>query len=131
MSGHKNTCEVMHGGGVCSCGGVRVNDEKAHHQSQRDQLARLFASRPHDLIRHEELEALVGRNYQQRISEVRRQLRLNIENVPRRDPLTLKLLSGDYRYRPNVLGREAADFVPGDPEAGTLFDLHPSGWKAR
>lgn len=35
-----------------------------------------------------------------------------------------------YRYSSNALGgREAATFVPGNPDTGTLFDTHPGAYQ--
>ena len=45
--------------------------EKAVHRGHRDQIAALFQARPFQIVRSDTLEALVGRNYQQRISEAR------------------------------------------------------------
>lgn len=99
---------------------------KADHVAQRDQLAALFEAHPHTVIRHEVIEGLVGRNYQQRISDARRDLRMNIENV-KRYGADGKRLSGDYRFRPAALGRDAADLVHAQPV--NLFTGQLSGWQ--
>ena len=99
--------------------------QKDVHRGHRDSIAALFQARPFEVVSHEELEKLVGRNWQQRISEARRQLKMNIENVPRRDA-DGKRLTGDYRYRPDALGRDAADLTKA--VAQDLFtDL--AGWQ--
>lgn len=72
--------------------------------------------------------AEVGENYRSRISPLRKKRGMNIENIPafKADG---KRTYGSYRYRPNAIGREAADFLPGDPLHGTLFDTHPGAWQ--
>ena len=90
---------------------------KALHLGHRDVLAAFFRDHPFQVVTWELLEQMVGRNYQQRISEARRQLDMNIENVPRRSPEG-KRLTGDYRFRPEALGRDAADLT-----AATAQDL--------
>lgn len=99
---------------------------KADHVAQRDALAALFRAAPHTIIRHEELEALTGRNYQQRISDARRDLRMNIENV-KRYGADGKRITGDYRFRPAALGRDAADLTHAQPV--NLFTGQLSGWQ--
>ena len=74
---------------------------KALHLGHRDVLAAFFRDHPFQVVTWELLEQMVGRNYQQRISEARRQLDMNIENVPRRSPEG-KRLTGDYRFRPEA-----------------------------
>jgi len=86
-------------------------DEKAAHRAHVAQLAQLFRSRPCEIIDWRELDALVGANYMQRISECRRTMKLNIECVPRYAEIDgrRKRITGDYRLRPEALGRDAAD----------------------
>jgi hypothetical protein len=76
-----------------------IADEKQTHRGHRDLLAAYFQARPGVVVSHQALEALVGRNYQQRISDARRDLGMHIENVKRTDECG-KLLTGDYRYVP-------------------------------
>ena len=103
-------------------------DEKAAHRAHCDQLAQLFQSRPFQVIGFETLVALVGANYMQRISECRRTMSLNLECVPRYAMIDgrKKRITGDYRYRPDALGRDAADLTKA--VAQDLFtDL--AGWQ--
>ncbi len=99
--------------------------EKDVHTGHRDQLAAYFRSHPFQVVTWETLEELVGRNYQQRVSEARRQLTMNIENVPRHSPEG-KRLTGDYRFRPEALGRDGADFTKAK-EQDLFTDL--AGWQ--
>lgn len=99
--------------------------EKSTHQGHRDALVAFFQEHVNQVVTWELLERLVGRNYQQRISDARRQLGLNIENVPRL-ALDGKRLTGDYRFRPLALGRDAADLVAYVDQP--LFG-QPSGWQ--
>ncbi len=90
-----------------------VSSRAAH----RDILAAWFRSHPLAVILPDELEALVGRNYQQRISDCRTELAMTIENVPRSLTLAsgkVKRLSGAYRYRPDgeALGRDSGTLAP-------------------
>ncbi len=99
-----------------------VATEKVLHRGHRDQIAALFQARPFEVVSHEELEAVCGRNWQQRLSDARRQLKMNIENIPRHDA-NGKRLTGSYRYRPDALGREADTVVTeADSHVGPLFD---------
>lgn len=107
---------------------TQVVARKADHVAQRDQLAALFEAHPHTVIRHEVLEGLVGRNYQQRLSDARRDLHMNIENV-KLYGADGKRLTGDYRFRPAALGRDAADLVNAQPV--NLFTGQLSGWQTR
>lgn len=109
--------------------------EKATHQAHRDALAKYFEARQFRVVRWQELERLVGRCYQQRVSTARRELKMNIENVKRfiiiRDAEGkphAKRATGDYRYRPNALARDAADFSKAMPQS--LFH-DQSGWQQR
>lgn len=91
-----------------------VADEKAHRRGHVRTLMLWFYAHPLVEISAEELETLVGRNYQQRISELRRNL-MRIENVPHAIELadgTRKKLSGGYRFVPyEQLGRDAAAYT--------------------
>lgn len=54
--------------------------------------------------------------------------------IPKRgiDPLAWNgsIRRSGYRYQSNALGgRDAGSFIPGNPETGSLFDTHPSGWQ--
>ena len=109
-----------------------MNVEVSTHQAHREMLRAYFTARAFRVIRWQDIERLVGRNYQQRISDLRRS-GFNVENVPRfmirRDaegrPMS-KRATGDYRHRPEALGRDAADLV--DYKQQTIFDT-PSGWQ--
>ena len=101
--------------------------EKDVHRGHRDALAAIFRATPFQVIEWETLEATVGRNWQQRVSEARRQLQKNIENVPRRSA-DGKRLTGDYVFRPEVLGRDAATFTA-EPQRLPLYDGPSSGWQ--
>ena len=105
-----------------------MNVEVSTHQAHRDLLAKMFQQRPFICIDAQECRDLVGENYMQRISEARRQLRMNIECVPQYAMIDghNKRISGAYRFRPNALGRDAADLVAYKPQP--LFDT-PSGWQ--
>lgn len=105
-----------------------VVSAKATHVAHRDALAVYFATHPYEVVAWETLEALVGRNYQQRISDARLQLKMDIENVPRSAP-DGRRLTGDYRYRLNALGRDAADLTQAQPV--NLFTGELSGWQDR
>lgn len=92
-----------------------IADEKAAHQAQRETIAALFHSRPLEEIDNAELKKITP-HYQQRISECRRQLGMNIKNI-RVSILqadgTLKRLDGNYRYETfNRLGRDAGALAP-------------------
>jgi hypothetical protein len=71
---------------------------------------RTFRAHPYEVITWDILQGLVGRNFQQRISEARRQLKMNIENVPQFSA-DGKRLTGAYRFRPEALGRDGADLT--------------------
>lgn len=99
--------------------------EKAAHAYHRDILAAYFRARQYEVVTWETLEQLVGRNYQQRISEARRQLKMNIENLPQYNS-DGKRLTGAYRFRPEALGRDAADLTKAK-EQDLFTDL--AGWQ--
>jgi hypothetical protein len=88
-----------------------LSEEKAQRTFHRDILAAWFQSHPLQEIDPDELERLVGRNYQQRVSDCRTELRLNICNVPRFLALAhgkRKRLSGGYLFKPyRELGPDA------------------------
>lgn len=92
-----------------------VGDEKSQRQAHRDILAAWFQSHPLEEIAPADLEALVGRNYQQRISDCRLELKLRIENVPRwleRADGRKRKVSGSYRFLPyEPLGRDAGTYT--------------------
>lgn len=99
-----------------------VVSQKSLHHGHRDLVAAFFREHPHQIVSWELLEQLVGRNYQQRVSDARRELGMNLENVPRFDAAG-KRLTGDYCYRPHALGRDAATVVSyADSHLGPLFD---------
>jgi hypothetical protein len=106
----------------------QVGVEKQTHHAHRDALAVFFANHPYQIVTHELLEQMVGRNYQQRISDARRELQMNIENVPRSDPAG-KRLTGDYRYRPEALGRDAGDLVHAVPQDLPIFGDQPGAYR--
>ncbi len=105
-----------------------VATEKDIHRGHRDALAALFQARPFQVVSPDILEELVGRNFQQRISEARRQLHMNIENVPRRNAEG-KRLTGAYRYRPEALGRDASDLVNAAPQCLPIFGDQPGAFQ--
>lgn len=99
-----------------------VAQEKASRLANRDTLAAWFRKNPLREISPDELEAMVGRNYQQRISDCRTELHMNLENVPRTAADAagrVKRLSGAYVWRPEGqerLGADAGGFrAPGWP----------------
>ena len=101
-----------------------IIDAKSLHAAHRELLVALFRQHPHEVLTHQELEELVGRNYQQRISEARVTLSGEglIENVPQRDA-DGKRLTGHYVYRPNAQGRDASEILNRrDSYTGPLFD---------
>lgn len=94
-----------------------VAQEKASRLANRDTLAAWFRKNPLREISPDELEAMVGRNYQQRISDCRTKLGMTIVNVPRavKDASgSVKRLSGAYRHQPTgeSLGRDAGAYQP-------------------
>jgi hypothetical protein len=81
-----------------------VAEEKAQRQAHRDQIAAMFKRRPLEELTSDELR-MVTPNFQQRISECRRELGMRIVNV--RQWLVLedgskKRLEGHYRYETYV-----------------------------
>lgn len=102
---------------------VSVVTEKDVHHGHRDALAAFFQEHADQIVSWALLEALVGRNWQQRVSDARRQLKLNIENIPRFGP-DGKRLTGDYRLRrADALGRSAdLPVIHADAAIGPLFD---------
>jgi hypothetical protein len=92
-----------------------VADQKAQRQAHVAILKVWFTANPLQEISAGELEKLVGRNYQQRISELRAAEAMRIENVPHALELadgTRKKLSGGYRFVPyEKLGRDAAAYT--------------------
>lgn len=110
---------------------------KDTHRGHRDALAAHFRARPHRVIRWQALVDLVGLNFMQRISEVRTQLHMNIECVPRfairRDgdgKPHVKRVTGDYRFRPEALGRDAADTWSATPMRLPLLDGERGAYNA-
>lgn len=110
--------------------------EIAAHLAQRHKLAAYFQARPFQVVRWQDLIALVGLNFMQRLSNCRTDLNMNIENIPRyaiwRDDKGqphAKRITGDYRFRPQALGRDAADLVHAKPV--DLFTGELSGWQDR
>ena len=98
--------------------------ERSAHELHCEHLKALFESRPLTEIDAEELNALVGDNYQQRISELRGRGH-NIRNVPRyRQTGTkkdgtpkLKKITGGYMFHPfKQLGRDAGSIKSGQRE---------------
>jgi hypothetical protein len=94
-----------------------VGEQLSARAAHRDILAAWFRAHPLVDILPDELETLVGRNYQQRISDCRTELAMTVENVPRTLMLAsgkVKRLSGAYRYRPDgeALGRDAGTRAP-------------------
>lgn len=113
-----------------------MNADIAAHQAHRDKIAAYFQARPFQVVRWQDLIALVGLNFMQRLSNCRTELSMNIECVPRyairRDATGqphAKRITGDYRWRPHALGRDAADLVNAQPV--NLFTGELSGWQAR
>lgn len=95
--------------------GPTVAEERTDRQAQRDRLASWFRARPLEEVTPDQLRDLIGPHYQQRISECRRELGMEIKNLPqwRTDTDGRKhRMDGHYRYEPFVrLGRDAGDFV--------------------
>lgn len=91
-----------------------IGDEKAARLYQRDQIAALFRSRPLEEIDNAELKKITP-HYQQRISECRRELNMNIRVVKRWTKSAdgrMKRLDGDYIFKPYTeLGRDAGTFT--------------------
>ncbi len=107
---------------------VRV--ETSAHQAHRALILALFRSRPHQVVSWQELDRLVGANFMQRISEARRgEDGLKIECVPRYAEIDgrRKRITGDYRWRPEALGRDAADYAAYKP--CSLFDGAPGAFQ--
>ena len=98
-----------------------VVSEKDVHRGHRDLLAAFFQEHPFQIVTWELLDQMIGRNYQQRVSDARRELHMHIENVPRYSPAG-KRLTGDYRFRPDALGRDAADTWTAQPARLPLLD---------
>jgi hypothetical protein len=93
-----------------------IPQEIADRQGHRDILAAWFKLHPLEDIGPDELERLVGRNYQQRISDCRLELGMTLQNRPRtvQDGAgKVKRLSGAYRYLPmgEPLGRDSGQVV--------------------
>ena len=105
--------------------------ETSVHAAHRDALAVLFRGRPHVEISAVECRILVGENYMQRISEARRQLQMNIECVPQYAMICgkKKRISGAYRYRPDAIGRDAADLVRAVPQDLPIFGDQPGAYR--
>ena len=107
-----------------------VADQKSDHRAQRDLLAAYFRAHPYEVVTWETLERLIeSPNFMQRISECRTQLGMReLENVPRYAMIDgrRKRITGDYRYRPEALGRDAADLTEFKDQP--LFG-QPSGWQ--
>ena len=92
-----------------------VAQEKADRLAQRDKIAALFRLSPLQDIEPETLR-LVTPHYQQRISEIRRQLGMRLVNVPRsrEDGATgtIRRQDGAYRFEPHEsLDRDAGAVV--------------------
>lgn len=89
-----------------------VVSEISDQQGNRDTLAAWFKAHPYVEISADDLEAMIGRNFQQRISECRRDLKMTVQNVPKwgeDNSGRRKRLTGGYLYRPDgaPLGRSA------------------------
>ncbi len=112
-----------------------VAQEKASRQANRDTLAAWFQAHPLTEISPDELERMVGRNYQQRISDCRTELGMALQNCPkyryngddqvsehveRRADGSADRLAGWYLHRPKgqeALGRDCGALTghPGWP----------------
>lgn len=106
---------------------------KQDHKAQRDLLAAHFRAHPYEVVTWETLEYLVGRNWQQRLSDARREEKMTIENLPRYADFAgrRKRITGNYRFRPHAEGRDADKIIKhADSHIGPLFD-QPSGWQDR
>ena len=97
-----------------------VSEEVSQRQAHCAILEKWFKANPLEEITPAELKALVGDNYQQRISELRKSPGpMHIENVPKWETVGTRLvrgkpqdvkrkLSGSYRFHPQApLGRSA------------------------
>ena len=103
-----------------------IADEKAAHVAHRDAMVAIFRAEPHQTISYERLLAITP-NFMQRVSEARQVLKAEgvLENVPRYAMIDgrRKRITGDYRFRPAALGREADTHVRhADAHLGPLFD---------
>lgn len=93
------------------------SDEITDQQGNRDTLAAYFKLHPLEDIEADTLKTLIGDNYQQRVSDCRRDLGLYIENLPRWAAQDgsgrKKRLAGGYRFYPDgkPLGNDSG--VPG------------------
>lgn len=91
-------------------------EEIRSQQGNRDTLAAYFKLHPLEDIEAATLKDLVGDNYQQRISECRRELGMYLQNLPRigeDGSGAPKRLAGAYRWYPDgkSLGRDAGTVV--------------------
>lgn len=90
-----------------------IAEEKAQRQAHRDQIAAIFKRRPLEDITSDELRTITP-NFQQRVSQCRRELGMNIENLRQWMVLadgSKKRLEGNYRYQPyQSLGPSSAEY---------------------
>ncbi len=90
-----------------------VQEEKAQRQAHRDQISAIFKARPLEEITSDELRKVTP-NFQQRVSQCRRELGMNIQNLRRWVTLedgSKKRLEGDYRFQPyESLGPSSAEY---------------------
>ena len=108
-----------------------VSEEVSERQAHCAILADWFRKNPLVEITPADLKALVGDNYQQRISEVKRGKLVNgestamhIENVPKwetRSDGTKRKLSGSYRFLPYKPLARSADVPLSRPVQPELF----------
>ncbi len=101
---------------------MNIQDEKDVQAAHVELLRELFTRRPLQEIEADELEQLVGRNFQQRISELRAS-GLTLQNIPRYGVVDgrRKRLTGAYRYLPYVpLGRDASTERSGQRTLGFI-----------
>lgn len=98
-------------------------DELTSQRGNRDTLAAYFKLHPLEDIEAATLKALVGDNYQQRVSDCRRDFGMCLQNVPRtvQDGVGgVKRLAGAYRWYPH-----------GKPLGRTADTVIAAGWSSK
>ncbi len=104
-----------------------MRSEIERRQSLADRLAAYFEARPHRTLTHADLVAQVGENFRSRISELRKR-GMVIERIDTK-AADGSAGYGSYRYRSNVLGRDAATFVSIDAPLPLFPDPHPGAFQ--
>lgn len=97
--------------------------EIARRQHFADALEAHFTAHPYTWVSIMQLIQIGGPSWRSRIVEDLREKRsMDI-------PWNGDTRQSAYMYRPVAIGREPSQFIAGNPETWTLFDLHPSGWQ--